>query len=80
MYILRPKYGDMTTVVLGTSVKVIQKKLRKHWEAELEDGECDKKTLAKINSILTKEYPSVDSLASDYNKRMDEDFIMEESY
>jgi hypothetical protein len=71
MYILRPKYGDMTTVVLGTKVPVIQKKLRKHWEAELEDpDQCDKKTLSRINSILTKKYSSVDALASDYNKRM----------
>lgn len=34
--ILRPSYGDMSVVVLGSSVSAIKKAFKKHWSDELE--------------------------------------------
>jgi len=80
-YILRPRYGDMDVVVLGSSVKTIIKKLRTHWEDELENPEdYFEDTIYNINFILSEEYDSIEDLMEDYNKRMDEDYTFEETY
>lgn len=80
-YILDPSYSDMSVVVLGSSLSVIKKKLRKHWEDQLNNPEeYYEDSIKNIHYILDKEYSSVDELADDYNELMDEDYSFEEAY
>ena len=84
-YILNPKYGDMSVVVLGSSVKKIKKSLKENhalWcdffdfpELNEEDEEFE-----KIKNFLNKDHKNPKELADDYNQSFDEDFIMEENY
>lgn len=79
MYILRPDYGDMDIVSLGSSLKTIIKKLKAHWQDELEHPEdYGKKHIDGVKSILSKNYSTIKELAEDYNK-LGEDYLFEES-
>jgi hypothetical protein len=81
MYILNPSYGDMPVVVLGSSLKTIQKKLRQHWEEELSYPDYyEKSHIEAVNQILNKEYSSIQELINDYVELIDEDYSFEESY
>lgn len=78
-YILNPKYGDMSVVVLGNSVRPILKKLKEHWEDVLEYPEdYDEETVDSVNTILNKVYSSPDEIMEDYNLLIDEDYTFEE--
>ncbi|MDD5649144.1 MAG: hypothetical protein PHF86_01815 [Candidatus Nanoarchaeia archaeon] len=81
MYILNPNYGDMSVVVLGSSIKKILSKLKKHWEDELENpDEYEKDHIKKIHLILNKEFKDVNELMEMYNELIDEDYIFEETF
>ena len=80
-YILNPRYGDMSVVYLGSSVKSIKNKLEEHWMYELDEPEeYDKEHVKNLNLILNEEYSSVEKLMEDYNRLMDEDYSFEEAY
>lgn len=54
-YILNPCYGDMPVVVLGSSLKTIKNKLKKHWEDQLEfPDDYFEDSIANIKYILEK--------------------------
>ena len=78
-YILNPKYGDMSVVVLGNSVNPILKKLKEHWEDVLEYPEdYDQDTVENVNKILNKKYSSPLVIMEDYDTLIDEDYTFEE--
>jgi hypothetical protein len=80
-YVLNPKYGDMSIVELGASVKVIIKKLTLHWEDAIEHPEdYSQKFLDGVNFILNKRYKDIESIMIDYNELIDEDYSFEELY
>lgn len=78
--ILRPSYGDMSVVVLGSSVSAIKKAFKKHWSDELEmPEEYSKAHIKKINAFLAKDHKSIEEIDKDYNKNFDEDYSFEET-
>lgn len=80
-YILNPKYGDMSVIILGSSLSAILKKLKKHWEDILEfPDEYDDKHIENINFILNKNYSSIEELQEDYRELIDEDYNFIETY
>jgi hypothetical protein len=79
-YILNPKYGDMSVVILGSSLKTIKKSLMKHWEDMLEHPKYYyKEHIEGANNILNKEYSNIEDLIEDYHK-LNEDYSFEEAY
>lgn len=78
-YILNPKYGDISVVVLGNSVRPIIKKLKEHWEDVLQyPDDYGQDTVNNVNKILNKNYSSPEQIMEDYDSLIDEDYIFEE--
>lgn len=78
--VLKPCYGDMSTVVLGSSVSAIKKAFKKHWEDELETPErYNKSHTDKINTFLAKDHKNIEEIEKDYTENFDEDYIFEET-
>lgn len=79
--VLKPRYGDMSTVVLGSSVSAIKKAFKKHWDDELNiEGECSDEKLKKINTFLEKNHKTIDEIDEDYSNNFDEDYYFEQTY
>lgn len=79
-YILKPSYGDMSVVILGSNIESIKSKLKIHWEDELSNPEeYYENHIENIHFILNKEYTDVFDLVDDYNTLIDEDYRMESS-
>lgn len=79
-YILNPCYGDMSVIVLGSSLKAIKTKLKKHWIDQLNNPEeYGEEIMNNIKFILNKEYSSIDELRDDYNKLKTEDYIFQQA-
>ena len=80
-YVLSPSYGDMSTIVLGGSVKTIKKAFRKHWEDELKfPNNYYEDTIKKIHEFLEKDHKSIEEIDNDYSENFDEDYSFEEAY
>jgi len=83
--VLKPSYGDMSTVVLGSGVKSIKKSFRKHWDEVLYmyeeyPDEYPDEYIKNINRFLDTDHKSIDEIESDYRKNFNEDYHFEETY
>jgi len=81
-YILNPAYGDMSVVVLGSSLVKIKKSLReKHWSEHFDwPDTCSEEKTEQVKNFLLKDHKTIDELVKDYNESFDEDYTLEESY
>lgn len=78
-YILRPHYGDMNIVVLGSKVSSIKKAFKKHYENELEYPEDYKEShVKKVKGFLVKDHKTIEEIQKDY-KKFDEDYSFEQA-
>lgn len=68
MYILRPKYNDMSIVKLGTTAKKIKESLTKHWNDVIEFPEFyDEKYYNDINIFLNFSFKNISDIQDSYN-------------
>lgn len=83
MYILRPHYGDMSVVFLGSSLKKIKNSLMKEWEydpSEMEEEEFEmfeKENVKNMDKLLSLK--TIDEVVDFYNENFDSDYHIEES-
>lgn len=76
--ILRPLYGDMDIVILGSNVEGAKKKLRKHWSDQLNHPDMYYDDyISSIRSVLDRDYDGMGELVEYYNANVDEDYTME---
>ncbi len=80
-YILNPSYGDMSVVVLGSSVKSIKKAFKKHCGDVLEYPEgFPKEYIENINTFLEKDLKNIEEIDDDYSNTFNEDYSFQEAY